>query len=269
MAETTRQQRRQAHREYVKLGRAALAAGLSPRPQRETVLGVALIFKAKLTERGNGRRASQAAGLAHGLIEKALAVRPPTAALACRKGCAYCCHSFVGVIAPEVFRLADAVRANAAGGLSVDAVQARCGPLQGVTPAERVGRKLPCPLLAEGLCGVYGDRPMVCRQTTSLSLEACVDEYENRNREAQIPVSPLHLAHAGNVHVALLAALHGARLPAEAHELSGALDRALAMPDAEQRWLAGEDVFGDLPNRAPRPKDLEAVAHRIAEEIAP
>ena len=269
MTEGTRQQRRRVHREYVKLGRAAFAAGLSPRPQRETVVGVALIFKAKLTERGNGRRAGEAAGMAHGLIERALQARPPTAALACRRGCAYCCHSFVGAIAPEVFRLADAVRASNAGALAVDAVRARCGPLKDVAPADRIGRKLPCPLLVEGLCGVYADRPMVCRQTTSLSLDACVDEYEDRNRDAQIPVSPLHLAHAGNVHVALLGALQGAGLPADAHELAGALDLALAAPDAEQRWLAGEDVFRDLPNAVQRPRDLETVARRIADEIAP
>ncbi len=268
MTDVTRQQRRKAHREYIKLGRAALATGLSPRPQRETVLGVALIFKAKLTEPGNARRAGEAAGMAQALIERALAARPPTAALACRRGCAYCCHSFVGVIAPEVFRLADAVRASKAGALAADAVHARCGPLKGIAPQDRIGAKLPCPLLVDGLCGVYADRPMVCRQTTSLSLEACIDEYEDRNRNVQVPVSPLHLAHAGNVHVALLAALHATGLPVEAHELSGALDLALTMPDAEQRWLAGEDVFGGLPNVVQRPRDLDAVARRIADEIA-
>lgn len=269
MTEMTRQQRRKAQREYVKLGRIALATGLSPRPPRETVLGVALIFKAKLTERGNAQRASEAAGMAQALIEKALEARPATAALACRKGCAYCCHSFVGVIAPEVFRLAAAVRASKAGELAVDSVRGRCDPLKSISPADRIGRKLPCPLLVEGLCGVYADRPMVCRQTTSLSLQACVDEYEDRNRHTQVPVSPLHLAHAGNVHVALLGALHGAGLPAEAHELSGALDIALATPDAERRWLAGEDVFRGLPNAVQRPRDLDTVARRIADEIAP
>jgi Fe-S-cluster containining protein len=267
MVEVTRQQRRKAHREYVKLGRAALATGLSSRPQRETVLGVALIFKAKLTEHGNNRRAGEAAGMAHALIEKALESRPPTAALACRQGCAYCCHSFVGVIAPEVFRLADAVRASKSGAMSIEAVRARCDPLKGVAPQGRIGAKLPCPLLVEGLCGVYFDRPMVCRQTTSLSLEACIDEFEDRNRNTQVPVSPLHLAHAGNAHVALIAALRAADLPTEAHELSGALDVALTVPDAERRWLAGEDVFRNLPNAVQRPRDLEAVARRIADEI--
>jgi hypothetical protein len=67
--------------------------------------------------------------------------------------------------------------------------------------------------------------------------------------------------------VALIAALRAADLPTEAHELSGALDVALTVPDAERRWLAGEDVFRNLPNAVQRPRDLEAVARRIADEI--
>ena len=267
MTEITRQQRRKAHREYVKVGRAALAAGLPPRPPREAVLGVALIFKAKLTERGNEHRAGEAAGMAQALIERGLTARPPTVAVACRKGCAYCCHSFVGAIAPEIFRLADTVRASHNQALAVDRVRERCAPLRGLAPQDRIGRKLPCPLLVEGACGVYADRPTVCRQATSLSLAACIDEYEDRNRAASIPVSPLHLAHAGSAHVALLGALQAAGLSTAGHELAEALDRVLATPDAEPRWLAGEDIFRDLP-RVQRPHELEAVARTVADEIA-
>lgn len=268
MTVVTRQQRRQAHREYVKLGRSAFAQGLSPRPSREVALGVALILKAKLTERDNIRRAGEAAALAHGLMERTLEARPPQTALACRKGCAYCCHSFVGVVAPEVFRLAEAVRASGSDALIVETVRARCQPLKGVAAADRIGRKLPCPLLVEGLCAVYSERPTVCRQTTSLSLEACMDEYEARNPEAAIPVSPLHLTYAGNVHAVLLGAMRATNLSTAAYELSAALDLTLAVPDAEERWLAGEDVFGRLPGVVQRARELEVAARRIAEEIA-
>lgn len=267
MSEATRQQRRKAHREYIKLGRAALAGGLAAHPPREAVLGVALLFKTKLTERGNDRRASETAGMAQALIERSLAARPPKSELACRKGCAYCCHSFVGVIPPEVFRLADAVRAGREGTSGAEAVRHRCEPLKGFGPQDRIGRKLPCPLLVDGLCSVYADRPTVCRQTTSMALTACVDEYENRDRSAVIPVSPLHLAHAGNAHVALLGAIQSVGFSADAYELSAALDIALAAPDAERRWLAGENLFRDLPSVS-RPSELERVARLIAGEIA-
>jgi Fe-S-cluster containining protein len=268
MTEGTRQQRRSAHRDYTKLGRAAFASGLPAQPPREMLLGVALILKAKLKERGNERRASEAVGMIQGLMEKSVAARPPKAAIVCRNGCAYCCHSYVGLIAPEAFRLAEAVRRRAGGSLSAQLVQERCRPLLGLAPSDRVGRKLPCPLLLDNLCSVYADRPMVCRQTTSLLLEACIDEFEDRNRQVQIPISSLHLAYAGSAHVAMLGALRAVRLPSAGYELSAALSRVLEVPDAEQRWLAGDNIFRDLPEAPRRSPELDLVAGRIAEEIS-
>ena len=263
----SRQQQRRLHREYVKLGRAAIAAGLPAQPQRDTVLGVALILKSKLMERGNDSRADQAAGIAHALIEKSLTARPPTLSIACRKGCAYCCYSFVGVTAPEVFRLANAVRKSRNGALTIEGVRARGLALQGLSAVERPGRKLPCPLLMNDMCGVYHGRPMVCRQASSLSLDACVDEFENAGRYAEIPVSSLHLAYASNVHVAFLGALEAVGFPSEAYELSAALDIALSRSDAEKRWLIGEPVFANLQAVVRPSSDVELVARRIAERI--
>ena len=264
----SRQQQRHLHREYVKLGRAAIAAGLPAQPQRDTVLGVALVLKSKLVERGNDRRAGEAAGIAHALIEKSLTAKPPTLSIACRRGCAYCCYSFVGVTAPEVFRVANAVRKSRNGALSIDGVRARGVALQGLNPAERPGRKLACPLLVNDMCGVYHERPMVCRQATSLSLEACVDEFENAGKYAEIPVSSLHLAYASNVHVAFLGALEAVGFPSGAYELAAALDIALSQSDAEKRWLIGEPIFASLPTVVRPSSDVEFVARKIAERIA-
>jgi Fe-S-cluster containining protein len=263
----SRQQQRRLQREYVKLGRAAMAAGLPAQPKRETVLGVALLLKAKLLERGNNHRAGEAAGLAHALIEKSLTARPPVISIACRSGCAYCCYSFVGVTAPEAFRLARAIRKSHNEALKIDAVRARGAPLQGLAPAARPGLKLPCPLLVGDLCGVYHERPMVCRQTTSLSLEACIDEFEDTGKFVEIPVSSLHLAHASNVHVAFLGALEAAGYSSNAYELSAALNIALSESDAEGRWLAGEQIFASLPAVVRPSGDVEPVARKIAEAI--
>jgi hypothetical protein len=264
----SRQQLRHLQREYAKLGRAAMAGGLPAQPRRDTVLGVAMILKTKLVERGNEYRAGEAAGLAHGLIEKSLAARPPTISIACRNGCAYCCYSFVGVTAPEIFRLVQAVRKSRNEALKVDDVRARGAALRGVSPAERPGRKLPCPLLVRDLCGVYNERPMVCRQATSLSLEACVDEFEDGGKYAEIPVSSLHLAYASNVHVAFLGALTAAGYSSDAYEMSAALDIALSENDVERRWLAGEQIFAGLPPVVRPSADVDAVARKIAEAIA-
>jgi Fe-S-cluster containining protein len=265
--DTTRQQRRNQLREFAKLGKAAFASGLTAKPSREVLIGVALGFKVKLGERKNRRRASETAGLAHALLERSLTTRPPTTAIACRKGCAYCCHSYVGILAPEAFLLADAVRARRDREAQVTAVRARAVPLRNLGPQDRIGRKLPCPLLSDGACSVYPVRPTVCRQATSLVLETCIDEYEDRNRHVAIPVSPLHLAYSSGVFVALLGALKAAGLPTDSYELSSALDAALADPDAERRWLEGDNVLAALPATQRRQPDLERVAGQIANDI--
>ncbi len=268
MDDASRQQRRKLHREQMKAGRAVLAGGLAAEPKRPEVIAVARVIAAKLMESGNDRRASEAAGLAQALNETSLKARPAKVAIACKKGCNYCCHGFVGALPPEVFRIAEAVRTGQSGGLDAMTVRARADPLAGLGPDARIGRKLPCPLLAsDGSCGVYDVRPLVCRQATSLSLPACVREFEGVDRDARIESSSVHLAHSSNAHVVLLGAMAAAGLPTTGFELSSALTIALADVMAEQRWLAGDDVFRDLPRNVTRPAGVDQVARRIAEEI--
>jgi hypothetical protein len=152
--------------------------------------------------------------------------------------------------------------------LTPDVVVARAEPLRGITPEARVGAKLACPLLENGQCGVYANRPLTCRQATSLSVEACREEYEgDKALNDQIEVSATHLAHASNAHVALLGAMRGAGLPTTAYELSAALTTVLATPEAERRWLDGEDVFRDVQQNAERPANVELIARMIAEDV--
>ena len=269
MDEATRQQRRQRHREQLKAGRALMTTGLGLEPARADVIAVAQVLKAKLSERDNQRRASEAAALAQSLNETSLTARPPVrVTIACCKGCSYCCYGFVGILPAEAFRLAEAVRAGRSGKLDVVTVRARAAPLRGLGPGERIGAKLACPLLGDGgLCSVYADRPLVCRQATSLSLPACIEEFEGVDPEGRIEVSTVHLAHSSNAHVVLLGALAAAGLPTDAYELSAALDVALAEPQAEQRWLGGEDIFAGLPRNVTRPGEVTAVANAIAQAL--
>ena len=58
-----------------------------------------------------------------------------------------------------------------------------------------------------------------------------------------------------------------AGLPTTGFELSSALTIALADATAEQRWLAGDDIFRDLPRNVTRPAGVDQVTRRIAEEI--
>jgi Fe-S-cluster containining protein len=265
MGEVTRQQRRREVREQAKAGRQILTKGMPLQPRSSEIVAVAQVIKAKFDEAGNARRASEAAELAQSLAETSLAARPSTQQkIACAKGCNYCCHTFVAITAPEAFRLAEAVRSMKTAGMEPDSIRARAQPLIGVSPADRMGAKFPCPLLVEGGCSVYRERPLVCRQATSTNLAACIDEFEGRNLAARIPISGVHLQHASNAHMTLLGAMRAAGFPTDALELAAALEVVLAAPDAEARWLRGEDVFKAVPRQVTREAELEKAISHVA-----
>lgn len=269
MSEVSRQQRRREIRERLKAGRHLLDTGLSLQPRTSEILAIAQVVKAKLDEAGNDRRAGEAAELAQTLAETSLAARPPTQQkIACARGCSYCCHTFVAITPPEAFRLAGAVRAGEAAGMSPDVVRERGRALIGVAPEARIGGKLACPLLVDGGCSVYRYRPLVCRQATSLDVAVCIDEFEGRNLSARIPISGVHLQHASNAHITLLGAMRAAGFATDALELAAALDAALSTPDSEARWLAGEDIFKHVPRQVKREARLEHAISHVASALA-
>jgi hypothetical protein len=47
--------------------------------------------------------------------------------------------------------------------------------------------------------------------------------------------------------IALAGALRHARFPSWSYEFNAGMHTALARADAEQAWLAGEDVFAEVP----------------------
>ncbi len=269
MSDVSRQQRRREARERIKLGRQLLGQGLPLQPRASEIIGVAQVVKAKLEEAGNVRRASEAAEIAQSLAETSFAARPATKQqIACTRGCSYCCHSFVAITPPEAFRLAAAVRSGQASGMSAETVRERARPLIGVSPKDRIGGKLACPLLVDGACSVYRFRPLVCRQATSLDVTVCIDEFEGRNLDARIPISGVHMQHAGNAHITLLGAMRALGISTDALELGAALDAALSEPDAEARWLQGEDVFKDVPRQVTREARLEHAIDHVASALA-
>jgi Fe-S-cluster containining protein len=268
VALSTRQQVRQRERALRKRGQAVLSAGLPQTPDKGDVLALTTILTRHLEERGIPDRASGAAALIHALNEVSARKSPGTARLACVKGCAHCCHSWVGVTIPEVLLLAGAIRraAQRDPGL-IAAIQERCRATTGLSPAERYGAKRPCPLLVDNTCSFYRERPSVCRQATSFDVAGCIDEFEGRGFGGDIKVSAVYLAHARNSRLPLLAALRLAGLDERGYELSAALTRVLAQEDAEARWLAGEDVMAGIAVAPRDPRQDEAVGV-IAREVA-
>lgn len=213
-----------------------MQTGLSARPDCVDIRALA---------RRLGELASTPAAMAarmHEVFEVSARVGAPSNRLACKKGCSYCCHLKVGVTEIESFALA--ARLRTAGSAAIATFRDRAAATAGRTAADRLGAKLPCPLLAEGACSVYRERPLSCRVVVSFDVAPCRDEFEGQTGDIEIPGH--YTTHARNALAALDLALAEAKRPLRYFELGAAVLRVLDMPDAEARWRRGDDVFAGL-----------------------
>lgn len=181
-------------------------------------------------------------------------------AVACKKGCAHCCHIWVSVTIPEVLFVAKALRrrGNTTAAEKIRAVH------HATTAFDFVARGThphPCPLLEDSLCSVYVVRPRACRFAASFDAEVCARSYL-RGANEDIPM-PMGSVVARNAYaIALAIALKHEQLPYHLYEFNGALARALERDDAERAWLAGEDVFADVM-RDPSDVFTDSPAYKI------
>jgi Fe-S-cluster containining protein len=189
--------------------------------------------------------AEQAANLADQSIQTAIAQLAPSPPLACREGCAWCCHKLVGTTAPEVFRIADYLHQHL-NPEELEIVRERIIRRDEERKAMREDRwsaaRLPCSLLVNDRCSVYPVRPLTCRGFNSSDAKEC-ERWVKQRKGVDVPVyEPQHRL-ATFVLDGLRAGLAECKLPNDLLELTAALRIVLTMPDALSRWLAGESVF--------------------------
>jgi hypothetical protein len=196
----------------------------------------------EILERDDAQRASAAAQYLYRVAPQSFAASGVESQLACRRGCAFCCHGYVSASAPQVFAAAAALRRD---GLGFEAanerVHALAARVRGVDWRARIALREPCALLLDGACSIYAARPLACRGFASYSVETCRRAFERLTDEVIVPAPYASVRSA--LESALRAALKSCRLPAVSYELTGALAQALTEPDAEARWLRGEPVF--------------------------
>ncbi len=131
--------------------------------------------------------------------------------ISCTKGCGACCRQLVPIREMEARRLTAFVRgmpelrrtkilerfASAAEGVKAPGLRGRIDRRDELEPAERVALKLDyfalgiaCPFLEEESCGIYDERPMICREHLVTSpAAACADP-----RAGAIRTLPMHRA---------------------------------------------------------------------------
>lgn len=176
--------------------------------------------------------------------------RPADGPPACAAGCTYCCHQYVGVSVPELAALTKFIRARMSDA-EIDGLSARLTEVgertEGMKRFERAVAGLDCPLLnAETRqCTVYEARPLTCRGMHSLSVAACEANDAAPDREVAIPQYESHKGVTRSIAIGVQLGLKEAGHEVEELELTAALRIALTVPDAFERWLAGDNVFAD------------------------
>lgn len=177
-----------------------------------------------------------------GLIASTLT--PP---LACKAGCAWCCHFKVEVRPEEVFQIVGHVRAKfspARQQALYDTASRNAATLQALTPAQQLSANLPCPFLQYSQCSIHAVRPARCRTLHATEVAGCQQAYEEPQNLAIPPSLVPALVLTGEAH------LQGARQAfAEAgyddgaQELNAALAVALADGRAKRRFEKGKKAF--------------------------
>jgi len=169
--------------------------------------------------------------------------------VACHRGCSHCCHTWVSAFPPEILATAKLLRARG------EAVMAMVRVAHDQTKAydfeTRDQHPTPCPLLDQDLCSIYDARPVNCRLAASADAGICARTYHNLTQE-NVPTPLMNIVARSAYGFALVAGLRKAGLPYETYEWNAGLNRALETTEAEQRWLAGENIFaGILQEHAP------------------
>jgi len=94
----------------------------------------------------------------------------------CEKGCFWCCYLRVKITPPEGMVIADFLEDHLKSE-ALSRIRVRLAKTakitQGMNANQRLGAKILCPLLTDGVCTVYPVRPLACRVYHSLRQVDC------------------------------------------------------------------------------------------------
>lgn len=192
------------------------------------------------------------------------------ARLACRNGCAFCCHQPVRVSAAEAFFLAGQVRERPDTAAHVHETALALAGRDPEAPRAAWKAAWPrCPLLDQGDgCSVHAARALSCHGQVSLDVEDCKISFAAGGAwSVREPAFYDDLRNSWRL--ILQAALRLNGLSDAHYELNAALDLVLHTENAEKRWLGGENIFAGLKPLAPNKPEIEQILALIAARIGP
>lgn len=166
---------------------------------------------------------------------------PPEKPIACKKGCAHCCHLTVLTDGATVLRIAEHVRTNMnqAERMLLDMrLIVYEDKVEKMTQSQRSLARIPCPLLVDGACSVHEVRPLICRAFNSYHAEAC-DRDPRRRLDPRDPLLGHAVADRPRPRCRPQGRVGQFGYKDGDIELGLALKAALDHPHADERWLAG------------------------------
>jgi Fe-S-cluster containining protein len=192
----------------------------------------------------------EAMARSQGRHDDRLAKADDAADLACRAGCAWCCHFSVDVRAAEVFRIIDFVE-HALPMTQRDAivrhVRENSALFAGLDEEARSQMNVKCPFLSEARCAIYPVRPQSCRNYHATDSAGCQQSYEHPEDADIDPDFAPGVYQAGAAHVeAFAVAMQDAGYDVDAYEMNLALNAALSDGDARTRFLSKQPPFEAL-----------------------
>lgn len=168
-------------------------------------------------------------------------------ALACERGCSYCCHQRVEVRPYEVFLLAEHVRTRLSASQQTDLkrrLAVNLARISSLEPLQHTRAGVGCAMLQDGACSVYEARPAACRKYYSLSVETCRNAFEHPAEPLSGPLEDNALRLAGNaVALGYGRGVEESGRDASRYELHTALLEALENPKASKRYRDGKKAF--------------------------
>ncbi len=261
-----KERRIQLKKAMVAVSRQGMDLTASGPEQSWAVISVARMLIDVLSGRAPGR-AARAAKAAHEFFETSVKNNPSKFSIACAKGCAFCCHVSVTASAPEIFLVASRICEFPKDQFEdlLNRVRAADQRTRYMSSQQRANNKIPCAMLKDNVCSVYESRPAACRGFTSTSVEMCRRGFNGEGVQIDTPAvwTSLRTAHKQ----AMWGALAASKLTAEYYEFHHALRIALEIPDAESRWLAGEDIFADVAREIVSDPAAQASNRRIIDQV--
>jgi Fe-S-cluster containining protein len=177
--------------------------------------------------------------------DERLAAAPDAATLACKEGCAWCCHFSVDVRPVEVARILDFVEREftPAQRRNVRAeIEANRIALDGLDEIARAQRNIKCPFLIENRCSIYSARPQTCRNYHATDAAGCRKSFEEPlDRDIDPDFAPL-VYQSGGAHVdAFSKAMQDEGYDTAVFEMNAALAEAMVDLSAFRRRFEAKE----------------------------